>query len=122
MLIMTFGDIFPVRHEPGLVHAALHALSALLFLKINGACLRAGGNIARHPLGDYLRSVLAVLLVQFSRKRFPGGMDGAVQLVERCAPLRVRAPHLSRLTPACLPPRPQPALQKRISPKERWHI
>ena len=55
------------------------------------ACLlSAGGSIANHLLGDYLRSLLAVLLTQFSRKRFPGGMDGVVRLAEKSEPMQVR--------------------------------
>ena len=54
------------------------------------ACLPgAGGSIANHLLGDYLRSLLAVLLSQFSRKRFPGGMDGVVRLAEKSEPMQV---------------------------------
>ena len=41
-----------------------------------------------HLLGDYLRSLLAVLLGQFSRKRFPGGMDGVVRLAEKSEPIQ----------------------------------
>ncbi|CAK0786084.1 hypothetical protein CVIRNUC_009297 [Coccomyxa viridis] len=47
-----------------------------------------GGSIANHLLGDYLRSLLAVLLLQFSRKRFPGGMDGVVRLAEKSEPMQ----------------------------------
>ena len=55
------------------------------------ACLPStGGSIANHLLGDYLRSLLAVLLTQFSRKRFPGGMDGVVRLAEKSEPMQVR--------------------------------
>ena len=42
-----------------------------------------------HLLGDYLQSLLAVLLAQFSRKGFPGGMQGVVRLVEKSAPIQV---------------------------------
>ena len=41
-------------------------------------------------LGDYLRSFVAVLLTQFSRKRFPGGMDGVVRLAEKVEPIQAR--------------------------------
>ncbi len=40
-------------------------------------------------LGDYLRSLTTVLLTQFSRKRFPGGMAGVVHLAERNSPIQV---------------------------------
>ena len=48
----------------------------------------AGGSVPHHLLGDYLRSFVAVLLTQFSRKRFPGGMDGVVRLAEKCEPIQ----------------------------------
>jgi len=44
--------------------------------------------VPNHLLGDYLRSLLAVLLGQFSRKRFPGGMDGVVRLAEKSEPIQ----------------------------------
>ena len=40
-------------------------------------------------LGDYLRSMLAVLLAQFSRRRFPGGMNGVVWLAEKSEAIQV---------------------------------
>lgn len=49
-----------------------------------------GGSVADHLLGSYLRSLLAVLLVQFTRKGFPAGMQGALHLVERSPPIQVR--------------------------------
>ncbi len=42
-----------------------------------------------HLLGDYLQSLLAVLLAQFSRKGFPGGMQGVVRLAEKSEPIQV---------------------------------
>ena len=50
-------------------------------------CL-TGGNVAHHLLGDYLRSLLAILLTQFSRKRFPGGTQGVVKLAEKSEPIQ----------------------------------
>jgi len=49
----------------------------------------AGGSVADHLLGSYLRSLLAILLAQFSRKGFPGGMDGVVRLAEKVQPIQV---------------------------------
>ncbi|CAL8466201.1 g5737 [Coccomyxa elongata] len=50
--------------------------------------LPGGGSVADHLLGSYLRSLLAVLLVQFTRKGFPSGMEGALHLVERSPPIQ----------------------------------
>ncbi|CAL8466199.1 g5735 [Coccomyxa elongata] len=48
-----------------------------------------GSNGVRdHLLGSYLRSLLAVVLAQFDGKGFPGGMDGAVRLAEKCTPIQ----------------------------------
>ena len=47
--------------------------------------------MANHLLGDYLHSFVSVLLAQFSRKRFPGGMDGVVRLAERSPTIQARA-------------------------------
>ena len=54
-------------------------------------------------LGSYQRSFLAILLAQFTRKRFSGGMSGVVRLAERSAPVQARAvvyPHPCRTLPA----------------------
>lgn len=45
--------------------------------------------MADHLLGSYLRSLLAIVLAQFSRKGFPGGMDGVVRLAEKVQPIQV---------------------------------
>lgn len=42
-----------------------------------------------HLLGDYLQSMLAVLLAQFTRKGFPGGMQGVVNLAEKSEQIQV---------------------------------
>jgi hypothetical protein len=51
--------------------------------------MHAGGRVSNHLLGDYLRSLISVLLVQFSNKAFPGGMEGVVRLLERNHMLKV---------------------------------
>lgn len=48
-----------------------------------------GGSVGDHLLGSYLRSLLAILLAQFSFKGFPGGMDGVVRLCEKSPPIQV---------------------------------
>ena len=53
-----------------------------------------------HLLGDYLRSFVAVLLTQFSRKRFPGGMDGVVRLAEKSEPIQARLGSLKCMSAA----------------------
>lgn len=40
----------------------------------------AGSSVAHHLLGSYQRSLLAILLAQFTKKRFSGGMGGVVRL------------------------------------------
>ena len=54
-----------------------------------------------HLLGDYLRSMLAVLLAQFSRKGFPGGMQGVVRLADKSATIQALSamlfPYLTHL-------------------------
>lgn len=60
--------------------------------------------MADHLLGSYLRSLLAIMLVQFTRKGFPGGMEGALHLVERSPPIQVGLGHsdLSSCMPATI--------------------
>ncbi|EIE21255.1 alpha/beta-hydrolase [Coccomyxa subellipsoidea C-169] len=41
-----------------------------------------GGSVGDHLLGSYLRSLLAILLAQFSFKAFPGGMEGVGLLLD----------------------------------------
>ncbi|BDA51088.1 probable lipase at N-terminal half [Coccomyxa sp. Obi] len=50
--------------------------------------LPGGGSVGDHLLGSYLRSLLAILLMQFTQKGFPGGMAGALRLVERISPIQ----------------------------------
>ena len=40
----------------------------------------AGSSVAHHMLGSYQRAFLSILLAQFTRKRFSGGMCGVVRL------------------------------------------
>lgn len=51
--------------------------------------LTAGVSVRHHLLTAYTHSFLAVLLSQFSGKRFPGAMIGVTELVERCIPIQV---------------------------------
>ena len=60
-----------------------------------------GSSVAHHMLGSYQRSFLAILLAQFTRKRFSGGMSGVVRLAERSAPVQARS-----LAPCDMYPRP----------------
>ncbi|CAL5228579.1 g11737 [Coccomyxa viridis] len=59
--------------------------SAIQVSLIKAPC---GGSVPNHLLGDYLQSLLAVLLAQFSRKGFPGGMQGVVRLAEKSEPIQ----------------------------------
>ena len=47
--------------------------------------------MAHHLMGSYQRSLLAVLLAQFTRKRFAGGMAGVVRLAMRSVVAQVCA-------------------------------
>ncbi len=47
--------------------------------------------MAHHMLGSYQRSLLAILLAQFTKKRFSGGMAGVVRLATSSEPVQVRA-------------------------------
>lgn len=42
-------------------------------------------------LGSYQRSLLAILLAQFTKKRFSGGMAGVVRLASSSQPVQVHA-------------------------------
>jgi hypothetical protein len=45
--------------------------------------------VSQHYLGSYQRSILAVLLSQFSRKAFRGGMSGVHRLAQTSEPVQV---------------------------------
>lgn len=47
--------------------------------------------MSQHLLAAYTVSLMAVLVGQFSNKRFKGGMGGVVRLAEQCPLVRVRA-------------------------------
>ena len=49
----------------------------------------AGSSVAHHMLGSYQRAFLAVLLAQFTRKRFTGGMCGVVRLATSSVTVQV---------------------------------
>ena len=51
--------------------------------------IAAGHSVAHHLMGSYQRSLLAVLLAQFTRKRFAGGMAGVVRLAMRSVTAQV---------------------------------
>ena len=51
----------------------------------------ADSSVAHHMLGSYQRSLLAILLAQFTKKRFSGGMAGVVRLASTSEPVQVRA-------------------------------
>lgn len=48
------------------------------------------GSVQQHLLTSYLRSLLAMLLSQFSAKRLKGGMTGVVHLARDNTALKVR--------------------------------
>ncbi|EIE21257.1 alpha/beta-hydrolase [Coccomyxa subellipsoidea C-169] len=45
-------------------------------------------SVAHHMLGSYQRSLLAILLAQFTKKRFSGGMAGVVRLATSSEPVQ----------------------------------
>ena len=45
--------------------------------------------MAHHLLGSYQRSLLAILLAQFTKKRFSGGMAGVVRLATKSITVQV---------------------------------
>ncbi|KAK9902044.1 hypothetical protein WJX75_002353 [Coccomyxa subellipsoidea] len=45
-------------------------------------------SVAHHMLGSYQRSLLAILLAQFTKKRFSGGMAGVVRLASSSEPVQ----------------------------------
>jgi hypothetical protein len=47
--------------------------------------------VAHHLLGSYQRAFLAILLAQFTRKRFTGGMCGVVRLATSSITVQVAA-------------------------------
>lgn len=49
----------------------------------------AGNSVAHHLMGSYQRSLLAIMLAQFTRKRFAGGMSGVVRLASRSITVQV---------------------------------
>jgi len=61
---------------------------------------RAGNSVAHHLMGSYQRSLLAIMLAQFTRKRFAGGMSGVVRLAKRSVTVQV-SPNLALLVSHC---------------------
>ena len=51
--------------------------------------MRAGNSVAHHLMGSYQRSLLAIMLAQFTRKRFAGGMSGVVRLAKSSITVQV---------------------------------
>lgn len=49
----------------------------------------AGNSVSHHLMGSYQRSLLAIMLAQFTRKRFAGGMAGVVRLASRSITVQV---------------------------------
>lgn len=49
----------------------------------------ADHSVAHHMLGSYQRSLLAIILAQFTKKRFSGGMAGVVRLATNSLPVQV---------------------------------
>jgi hypothetical protein len=45
--------------------------------------------VTHHLLGSYQRSLLAIILAQFTKKRFSGGMAGVVRLATNSTPVQV---------------------------------
>ncbi len=61
--------------------------------------------MAHHLMGSYQRSLLAIMLAQFTRKRFAGGMAGVVRLAARSITVQVCFSRLcARLMHGCLQP------------------
>lgn len=71
----------------------LHGLDAVSFShresKPATASDCAGSSVAHHLLGSYQRSLLAILLAQFTKKRFSGGMAGVVRLATKSITVQV---------------------------------
>ena len=57
--------------------------------KAAAASDHAGSSVAHHLLGSYQRSLLAILLAQFTKKRFSGGMEGVVRLATHSITVQV---------------------------------
>ena len=83
-------------------HSLLHGLDAVSFppweSKPAAASDGAGSSVAHHLLGSYQRSLLAILLAQFTKKRFSGGMAGVVRLATNSITVQV-----GRLSYECNP-------------------
>ena len=73
VLVNEQGDMI-VRPNP--IEASLHLVPC-------------SGSVAQHLLTSYMRSLLMVMVAQFSHKRIKGGMTGVVQLAQRCRPIQV---------------------------------
>lgn len=54
----------------------------------------AGVSVSHHLLAAYTSSLLAVLVGQYSSKRFKGGMAGVVRLAEHSVPVQVCVMHI----------------------------
>ena len=58
--------------------------------------------MAHHLLGSYQRSLLAILLAQFTKKRFSGGMAGVVRLATESVTVQVYSPAFCKNCPSSL--------------------
>ena len=62
--------------------------------RLNGNAGAAGMSVSNHLLAAYTDSMRAILVSQYSSKRFKGGMAGVLRLAESSVPVRVGMSHL----------------------------
>eukprot|EP00884_Botryococcus_braunii_P001515 jgi/Botrbrau1/11364/Bobra.0038s0112.1 len=91
--IVSRGAKFLVLYKRGGQRVIINALGDMIVrptpLEVSLQLTPGGGSVSQHYLGSYQRSVLAVLLSQFSRKAFRGGISGVHRLARVSLPVQV---------------------------------
>ena len=82
-------------HHACAPHPQLLCMRRLCVLWSYVLLCNAGNSVAHHLMGSYQRSLLAIMLAQFTRKRFAGGMAGVVRLASRNVTVQVSLPFIA---------------------------
>lgn len=91
--VVARGGKFLLMYKRGGHRVLINELGDLIVrpgpLEASMRLLPCTGSVQQHLLTSYLRSLLTVLLAQFSNKRLSGGMAGVLTLVQESVPIKV---------------------------------
>ena len=92
--VVARGAKFWVLYKRGGHRVLINSLGDLIVrptaMETSLRLVPCSGSVQQHLLTSYLKSLLAVLLTQFSRKRIKGGMTGVVELAKQNTAIKAR--------------------------------